>query len=85
MKVFVRFLGLLRDYLGEQQLSIELAENATLRDLFTAVGERWSAQLPKGFLQAGTMAMVNGKATPDLETRLQEQQEVLLLRVSVGG
>jgi molybdopterin converting factor small subunit len=85
MKIRLRGLGLFREYLGENQHLIELAEKATVQDLLLAVKQRWAAKLPDGFLQAGTVVLVEGRVIPELDAPLGEDQEVLLLKLSVGG
>ena len=92
MKVMVQFMGPLRDYVGEQTVAFDLAEQATYRVLLDEIGHRFGQCFPEkiwdangGGFKAGILIMGTGRDLEDPETRLKEDEEIKILPLLGGG
>jgi molybdopterin converting factor small subunit len=92
MKVTVQFMGPLRDYVGEQTVEFDLAEQATYRVLLDEIGHRFGQCFPEkiwdangGGFKAGILIMGTGRDLEDPETRLKEDEEIKILPLLGGG
>ncbi len=92
MKVFVRAIGDLREYLGRGPQEIELAANSSAQDLLKAIEIRYGAGLP-GYLwdfqkhqfRGPVVLVVDKKAIQDFETELKEDIEIVIMKAIAGG
>ncbi len=91
MTINVRAFGSLKHYLGEDRQHLELPEGATLQDLMHIINTKWGGVLPPQLWDAnktqfhGVNILVNNTPVKELDTPLRENQEVLLVKVMVGG
>lgn len=92
MKVLLKPIGDLRDYLGREPQELLLADNAILQDLLNAISERWGESLPPYLWDSGKKKfrgpvyfVVDNKVIRDLNTPLQDGVEVILLKALAGG
>ena len=81
MQVTVNFFSYLRQITGTDQLSIELAEKATVADLLKSLNEKFDGLSIK---DERTSIMVNHKNVFP-QTILKEGDKVLLLPIMEGG
>ena len=92
MKVIVRAIGDLRDYLGRGSQEIELSEDACVRDLLLAIEIRHGAGLP-GYLwdfqkhqfRGPVVLVVDKKAVQDFNTPLKDGLEITVMKAIAGG
>ena len=92
MKVIVRAIGDLREYLGREPQEIELAANSSAQDLLLAIELRHGAGLP-GYLwdfqkhqfRGPVVLVVDKKAIQDFETELEEGSEITVMKAVAGG
>jgi hypothetical protein len=92
MTVRIRGLGPFQKIFGEQAHFIKLSYGDRLEDLMQVVQEKWADSLPsrlwdheKHTVVRSAVLMVEGKRVTDMNTPLEENQEVLITKVSVGG
>lgn len=91
MIVNVRAFGPLKHYLGEDRQQVELPEGATLQDLMYVVDTNWSKILPPQLWDIekkrlnGVIILVDSTPVQELDTPLEENQEVHLVKIMVGG
>jgi hypothetical protein len=92
MNFYLRALGEFQHYLGSERLQVELPDGAPLQDLLAAVDRRWGEQLPSRLWnreqkrpESSVMVLFNGKAAGRLDSPLVDGQEVILIKMGVGG
>lgn len=92
MIVFLKPIGDLRDYFGHGQLSIELPDGGHASDVLEAIHKHWGHSLPTYMWDAEThrfrgpfFMILNGKILDDTNTRLQDGQQITLMKALAGG
>jgi molybdopterin converting factor small subunit len=92
MKVYVKSIGDLRDYLGRDQQEIELPSGALFGELLTLIGERWGKVLPpfiwdvdKRQFRGAVFFVVDKQVIQDMSTPLNDGQEIAIMRALSGG
>lgn len=92
MTVRIRGLGPFRSIFGEQAHPLTLSSGDRLQDVMRAVQDKWADMLlpqlwdhEKRTARHPVVLMVEGKRITDMNTPLKENQEVIIMRVSVGG
>jgi molybdopterin converting factor small subunit len=92
MKVTLKAIGDLREYLGREAWVVELADPACIRDLLERIEQDWGAGFPaylwdfeKHQFRGPVFVVINKKAVLDLDAPLQDGTEVQILRAIAGG
>lgn len=93
MKIRLRPLGPFRQYLGRQELTVFLAEGATVAELMRAIDDRWGEVLPshlwdheRRVAKPSVIFLVEGRRVEDVDAvLLADGQQVLVTRVVAGG
>ena len=92
MKVYLKSIGDLRDYLGRDPLEIELPAGAVFEELLVLIGERWGKVLPpfiwdsdKQQFRGAVFFVIDKHVVQDMATPLQDGQEIALMRALSGG
>ena len=92
MKVAVRFMGPLKDYVGEETVPFDLPGQATYGALLEEIGRRFGHCFPEkiwdtngGGFKAGILIMGTGRDLDDRETLLKDGEEVKVLPLLGGG
>lgn len=89
MRVRVTFLARAGDIVGpgKRVVELELPENATLRDLLTAIKEKVSRRLGDGVLSGRLIftISVNGVEVADLNHRLSDGDHIVFTTPEMGG
>jgi hypothetical protein len=92
MKVGLKAIGDLRDYLGRGVQEIDLDEGARVTDLLHAIELRWGAGLPPYLWDSrmhkfrGPVVLVIDKRTvQDVDTPLNEGIEIIVMKAIAGG
>ncbi len=93
MKVIIRAVGDLREYLGKGPQEIEIApEGSNVQDLLTAIETRFGAGFPaylwdfqKHQFRGPVVLVINGKAIQDFKTVLEEDIEITIMKAVAGG
>ena len=92
MKITVKFMGPLRDYVGEQTVRFDFADPVTYGALLREIGRRYGHCFPEkiwdtngGGFKAGILIMGKGRDLSDRETALMENEEIKILPLLGGG
>lgn len=92
MKVYLKSIGDLRDYLGREPQEIELPEGARFGQLLALIGGRWGKRLPpfiwdadKQQFRGALFFVVDKHVVQDMDMPLEDGQEVALMRALSGG
>ncbi len=92
MKVYLKSIGDLRDYLGREPQEIELPEGARFGQLLALIGERWGKRLPpfiwdleKQQFRGAVFFVVDKQVVQDMDMPLKGGQEIALMRALSGG
>jgi sulfur carrier protein ThiS len=92
MKINLRAIGDLREYLDKKPREVELPENARVRDLLQFIEQHWGAGFPaylwdyeKHAFRGPVFLVVNEKVVLDWDAPLQEGMEVRIMRAVAGG
>ena len=92
MTVRIRGLGPFRSIFGEQAHPLTLPSGDRLQEVMRAVQDKWADMLPpqlwdheKCTARHPVVLIVEGRRVTDMNTPLQENQEVIIMKVSVGG
>jgi molybdopterin converting factor small subunit len=92
MKVTVKFMGPLKDYVGEQTVPFDFPDQATYGALLEEIGRRFGRCFPEkiwdsngGDFKAGILIMGTGRDLEDRETLLKEDEEIKILPLLGGG
>jgi molybdopterin synthase sulfur carrier subunit len=92
MKVTLKTIGDLRDYLGREPQEVDLPEGANLKDLLRWVEDRYGATLPAYLWDAQehqfrgpVVLIINKKVVFDFSTPLKDGLEVTVMKALVGG
>lgn len=92
MKVAVRFMGPLKDYVGEETVPFDLPGQSTYGALLEEIGHRFGHCFPEkiwdadnsGF-KAGILIIGTGRDLEDPETLLMDGEEIKVLPMFGGG
>ncbi len=92
MKVYLKSIGDLRDYLGREPQEIELPEDARFGQLLALIGEQWGKRLPafiwdfeKQQFRGAVFFVVDKQVVQDMDMPLKDGQEIALMRALSGG
>ena len=92
MKVYLKSIGDLRDYLGREPREIELPPGALFGELLALIGERWGRALPpfiwdaeKQQFRGAVFFVVDKQVVQDMSMPLKDGQEIALMRALSGG
>ena len=94
MRVRVEMLGLSRLVTGTREVSVEMADEATYRDLVYALSETYPAlvgnviQADRRNLQAPNIFNLNARQmvqSRQMDDRLCEDDRIILMSISAGG
>jgi len=92
MKVGLKAIGDLRDYLGRGIQEIELPEGAHIVDLLKAIDQRWGAVMPSYLwdpqscqFKGPVLLVIDQKAVQDVDLRLKEGEEIIVMKAIAGG
>ena len=92
MKVVVRFMGPLKDFVGEENVPFDFPGQATYGALLKEIGHRFGSCFPEkiwdtngGGFKAGILIMGTGRDLDDRETLLKDGEEVKVLPLLGGG
>ena len=92
--VKISFLSLLKDRVGAKELNLDLEDNATLNDVFSKLFEKGGEDIKTvlvkktGELNDQVVIMLNEKnirSLDDLNTKVQNKDEITLLPAIAGG
>ena len=92
MKVAVRFMGPLKDYVGEETVPFDLPGPATYGALLQEIGHRFGHCFPEKIwdrdlscFKAGILIIGTGRDLEDPETLLMDDEEIKVLPMFGGG
>ena len=92
MRVFLKASGIIANYLGAQPVLVELDNQATLRDLLGHIGKHFAADFPRYLwnspecrFRGPVVISIDKKVTSDPSTKLEEGQEIQIVKSFVGG
>jgi sulfur carrier protein ThiS len=92
MRVYVKALGQMKQFLGECSREIEFPEEATVEDFLRFMHENWRGRFPAYLwnvqqrrFRGPVIIMVDSKVIRGPDTRLSDQCEIELHKVVVGG
>ena len=92
MRIRLKTVGDLREYFGKAPQEIALADGASFADLQALIGSRWGAGLPrymwdieKQKFRGAVFFVLDKHVVQDLDTRLENGGEVMLVRAISGG
>ncbi len=92
--VKISFLSLLKDRIGVKELNMDLEDNATINDVFSKLFEKFGEDIKTvlvkktGELNDHVVIMLNEKnirSLDDLNTKIQNMDEITLLPAIAGG
>ncbi len=92
--VKISFLSLLKDRIGVKELNMDLEDNATINDVFSKLFEKFGEDIKTvlvkktGELNDQVVIMLNEKnirSLDDLNTKIQNMDEITLLPAIAGG
>ena len=92
--VKVSFLSLLKDRIGVKELNLDLEDNSTINDVFSELFEKFGDDIKTvlvkktGELNDHVVIMLNEKnirSLDDLDTKIQNNDEIMLLPAIAGG
>lgn len=92
MKVRVKAIGTMMDYLGEETIDIHLTDGATLQNLFEYFDTHLSSLIPaflwnkrKRQFRGPVVVTIDQTVVRNLKTPLKNGQEIQLVKAIVGG
>jgi molybdopterin converting factor small subunit len=93
MTVRIRGLGQFRSIFGELIHSLTLPSGNSLQDVLRVIQDKWADRLlppqlwdhEKCAARHPVVLMVDSKRISDMNTPVEENQEVIIMKVSVGG
>jgi len=92
VKITLESIGKLSSYFGNENINIDLDDEASIMDLLSVIDDRWGAILP-GFMwnskkqkfRGPIIIAVNNEIVRDLKTRLKNNDKVQIIKAFVGG
>ena len=94
LKLTVRFVGVLHEVFNKKQAQLKFAQSPTVKEMVEKLaeaspeGRRSVLETESNQIHPALLILVNGKEVSALkgsETRLKEDDEVVLISVSHGG
>jgi molybdopterin converting factor small subunit len=92
MEVTVRFIGPLKDFVGEESAPFDLPDQATYGALLKEIGQRFGHRFPEKIwdgdsaaFKAGILVMGTGRDLDDPAIQLTEGEEIKVLPMLGGG
>jgi molybdopterin converting factor small subunit len=92
MKITLKTIGELRDYLGREPQEVDLPENAIIKDLLRWIEDHYGSKLPAYLwdsqehqFRGPVVLIINKKVIFDVNTPLAEGFEVKVIKALVGG
>ena len=92
MKVILNFMGILREYTGDHQISLELPDEAHFGDLLNEIQKRYGNRLPGSLwdkehqqFMPGILCVGEGRDFETKETLLKDGEKILFLMPMAGG
>ncbi|MGZ6317073.1 MAG: MoaD/ThiS family protein [Anaerolineales bacterium] len=92
MKVYLKSIGDLHEYIGRGPQEIDLPDGARFGQLLALIGQRWGKSLPpfiwdadKQQFRGALFFVVDKQVVQDMDMPLKDGQEVLLMRALSGG
>jgi len=92
MHVLLKATGMFTRYLGKEPIQVELEDQATLRDLFGHIDRFLADRFPeylwnpeKRRFRGPVVISIDNKVTTDHAVRLEEGQEIQVIKTVVGG
>lgn len=92
MKITLKTIGDLRDYLGREPQEIDLPENAIIKDLLLWIEDHYHTKLPAYLwdsqehqFRGPVVLIINEKVIFDVNRPLAEGLEVSVMKALVGG
>ncbi len=92
--VKISFLSLLKDRFGAKELNMDLEDESTIKDLFSKLFEKYGEDIKNvlvkktGDLNDHVVIMLNEKnirSLEELNTKIQNKDELILLPAIAGG
>jgi molybdopterin converting factor small subunit len=92
MKVTINFLGLFKEYIGTDLVSMELPEGSLFADLLAEINRRYGEKLPKslwdkgkGVFLPGILCVGEGRDLEDVNTPLKSGETISVVVHLAGG
>lgn len=92
MNVTLNFLGLFKEYIGKDTVSMELPENANYGDLLNEIGNRYGEKLPKTLwdhekreFKPGILCVGEGRDLETRDTTLKPGESISVVVHMAGG
>ena len=92
MKVTVKFIGPLRDFVGEEAVQFDFPNPATYGNLLDEIGRRFGKSLPAkiwdangGGFKVGILTIGEGRDLDDRAALLKDGEEIKVLPLLGGG
>jgi hypothetical protein len=92
MKVYIKGIGDLMDYLGKGAREVELPDHAHVKDLLLRIEEIWGTGFPPYLwdfkqhqFRGPVFLVIDKKAVQDDQTPLQDGIEIRVIRGAAGG
>ncbi len=92
MKVYLKPTCVLVEYFGTEIQEIELPSHGNVRELLVEIDLKWGAELPASIwnrekceFRGPIFLITNKKILNNLETKLDDEQKIEILKVMVGG
>jgi molybdopterin converting factor small subunit len=92
MKVGLKAIGDLRDYLGRGVQEIDLDEGARVTELLQAIELRWGARLPAYLwdprvhkFRGPVVLVIEKRTVQDFNTPLKDGIEIIVMKAIAGG
>lgn len=92
MKIFLEGTGPLKEYMGKETLEIEVGADSTVADLYPVIDEHWGSVLPphiwnskKHNFRGAVIVVINGTPVRDINLKLNQGDQIQLVKVLTGG
>jgi hypothetical protein len=92
MKIIIKAIGTMRNYFGEEPVTVKLSSEATLEDFFVYFHNHFSCSLPdflwnskRKRFRGAVMVMIDNKVVTDPRTQLRDGNSIQLFKAMVGG
>jgi molybdopterin converting factor small subunit len=92
MRIHLKCIGDLRDYLSRETQEIDLANGSSFSDLLSTIAERWGGRLPPYLwdpqehrFRGAVFFVIDKQVVQDLYAPLEDGSEVILMRALSGG
>ncbi|MFC1993932.1 MoaD/ThiS family protein [Chloroflexota bacterium] len=86
IKVVVRLYGIYKEAVGVNVLNENVAKGTTLGELLNLLAQRYGKEFENlASAESGALMILSGKATRDLDQRLEQEANVVLVPAVMGG